>query len=236
MVRGAKMKLKNYILLGMLSMCQLACAKSDDQVFVTNKDGRSVEVILQKVTETDVTVKLVRNLKKHTLKLADLDNASQQKIKKWLDAGGGLSKDFGISFLPGKSVSKSKDASMFAGLDDNRYLSLKPKLTIKNGDRTLATKPLTVSVIVFGRSHGANSKVRVLLKDVHELPVLKGGAEHEIVCKHYNNSFMSSDRYMGYLVVIHDGEEVVPTRCSPEKLVEDYGSLEELIAPVSRSE
>ncbi|MFC4991132.1 hypothetical protein [Rubritalea tangerina] len=211
-----------------LSILALICSVSlagaqNKPISITNTSGKSVSVYLQKSDDKEVTVKLAKNHKVHTIKLADLDVASKNKIKKWKDAGGGLSTDFEIEFDSGKSSRSRQD------YDDDRTLTIKPVVTIENGDNNLESKEAEVTVLTLGRPLSDTSSIKVFQKETHDLPKLDGAGKHIIQCKTYRTvydkvGYKHGAKYLGYVVIVHEKKNVVASRSVPTTLVEKFGS------------
>ncbi len=170
-----------------------------------------------------MTVKLASNHKTHALKLADLDNASQEKIKNWQDAGGGLSTDFDIEFNSGRTSRSRNNGS------ETRTLTLKAVATIKNGDNNLETKPVEVTILTLGRPTGDPSFFKIFQKENHKLPSLDGGGEHLIACETYratydNHGYKYGAKYLGYVVLIYEGKNIIVAKFVPTTLAAKYGN------------
>ncbi len=208
--------------LTLLSAYSVASAQTKS-VALTNNQGKTIDVYLQKSSKTEVTVKLASNRKTHTLKLTDLDKASQEKIKKWENAGGGLSTDFEIEFDSGRT-SRSPNSGF-----DTRTLTLKAVVTINNGDNNLETKKTEVTILTLGRPTADSSLMKVFQKENHELPSIDGGGEHIIACKPYrttydNQGYKYGSKYLGYVVLVHEGKNVIVAKSVPTTLAEKYGT------------
>ena len=200
--------------------CTLLSADSA-QVSLTNLSGQTINVSLQKFTNSAVTVQLRANRKVHTLQLTDLDNASLTKIEAWKDAGGGLSNDFEIDLNPGKSTRS-------AAYDD-KSLVIKPVVTIMNGDNNLATKPAEVTVITLGKPAANTSLIKVFQKETHKLPALAGLAQHVATNGTYRTTYDDrgykyGTKYMGYVVLVHRGKTIITSKSLPESLAEKFGA------------
>ena len=191
------------------------------QVSLTNNSGRTIQVNLQKITSSAVTVQLCSNHKVHTLQLSDLDKASKTKIKEWQAAGGGLSNDFEIDYDAGKSTRSSRW--------DDRSLVIKPVVTIKNGDNNLATKDAEVTVITLGKPTADKSLIKVFQKKTHKLPALGGLGQHIVTNGTYktiydDRGYKHGTKYMGYVVLVHRGETIITSKSIPDSLAKKYGA------------
>lgn len=204
------------------SACSLADAQTKS-IALTNTQGKTIDVYLLKVSETEVDVRLASNRKSHVLKLADLDKASQDKISKWKAAGGGLSTDFDIDFDSGRATRSLYEYS------DTRTLTLKPVVTITNGDNNLETKPVKVTIFTLGRPTNDSSLLKVFQKENHALPSILGRGEHTIACKAYRTTYASQgykygNKYIGYVVLIHEENNVILAKSVPASLATKYGN------------
>jgi hypothetical protein len=201
---------------------------NSDLMSITSKDGKTIQVELNRSTETEVTLKMVKDGRNYTFKLDKLDAASQEKIKEWKKAGGGASVSYEIDYSSGKSNRPSTDYYY----DDDRRLILKPKVTIKNRDSKVATKKARVTVLILGRPVRERNVIRVLQKQDRELPVIEPLSESVIeidsVVTQYDNkgSYKSGTKYLGYVVLIHDGKSrILASKSIPSTLVQKYGPM-----------
>jgi len=211
-------------LCSLIFFCAFSLATAQTKsVAITNTQGQTIDVYLLKVSKNEVDVKLASNHKSHVLKLTDLDKASQDKIKKWQAAGGGLSTDFKIEFNSGRS-SRSR-----SGYSDERTFILKPVVTINNNDNNLETKPVEVTIIILGKMASDTSLLKVFQKEKHTLPSINGGGEHIIACKGYrgvydDEGYKYGAKYFGYIVLIHEGKNVLVAKSIPTAFAAKYGN------------
>jgi hypothetical protein len=199
----------------------------DGPVTLTSKDGKSLQVYLKMSTGTKVTFENLSNKRAYTLDLDKLDEASQERVKKWKEAGGGASVGYEIKFVSGKRNGRSPYE-----YSDGRRLKLKPEVTITNTDRGARTKAATLTVLIMGRPVLDRSSYTVLGREDHPLAVMapleKRVFKLRSITTEYDNKGYSKygSSYLGYAVLIHnDDSQVIVSKSSPTSFAKNFGGM-----------
>ncbi len=159
--------------------------------------------------------------------LDKLDEASQERIKKWKEAGGGASVSFEVKFVSGKRNGRSPDEDY-----DDRRLKLKPAVTISNTDRVARTKAAKVTVLILGRPVLDRSSYAVLGREDFSLAVMapleKRVFKLKSITTEYDNKGYAKygSKYLGYAVLIHEDDcQVLFSKSSPTSLAKNFGAM-----------
>lgn len=198
-----------------------------DSATLTMENGKSGQVQLLRSTDTQVTFKSLKNRQVTTLNLDKLDASSRKTIEEWKKAGGGASIEYDIDFVSGKSNRKSANEDY-----DDRRLVLKPKITISNKDRNTPTKKATMTVLILGRPVDDRNAIFILGKEIQKIdpiqPLEKTVATLEPVISEYDNkgSAQFGSKYLGYAVLIHEGNStLLAAKSVPKTMVDNYGLM-----------
>lgn len=214
-------------ILGIGIACSLLVAPAyAKQVELTNKEGKSISVVLLSASQKDVTVKVLGSGKKLTMPLASLSADSKKSIKTWQKSGVGASQDFGISARVRKDVDKG----------DSKGKKIPPTklimggtVTIKNEHDSLTTAPSMVHTVLLGKSIAKTGLAYVFDVKTAKLGKLAPGASKEIKLRNFKTTYLDDGdksygaKYSGYIVyVTNKTGEVVSGKSMPSSLYSKY--------------
>jgi len=188
------------------------------EVTLTNKEGKGGSFTLISLNEGTIEV-TAADRKSYQLKLADLDEASNKAIQKWVAEGGNLSRKIEIAYNSGKRASVSKNE----GYDDKAYV-FNPEVILKNNSQAKDTSPLRISIALLGRPVQESTAVSVKWVELADCTAIEPMQEKTIkfsnVQWEYDNRGYAQygSRYLGYLVVVKSKTgKILASKSLPEK-------------------
>ena len=200
----------------LLGLCPLAHA--GDELELTSKEGRTLKVVLLRATDQQVTFRTTGvHRKEHTVGLDALSAGSVERVKAWVDAGGGLSTDLEITYRSGKATRLSSRENY-----DDRSMTLQPSVSLKNADRYAATSGLKLTLCVFGKSAKDSRAYYVFIKESKKLDTLQPDEQRELsfdaIKVEYDDRGYAKygSRYHGYAVLVQNAHgELVAFKAIP---------------------
>lgn len=185
---------------------------------ITNNKGQTLKVKLKKLDAGKIHFVNLGNRKPYSVPLASLDKESQEYIKKWKEAGGGLSRDFRIDIHMVNSNKKSK----FENYDD-RHVKMIPKATVTNKGLAERSVPLKATMIVLGRPVLDKSSLVVISREEKTIGTLEPLEKKELSFAQfeifYDNKKYAQygNRYVGRIFILQSTieDEVVACDSKP---------------------
>lgn len=224
------MKLKTWIIIGMVSVGALFVSLAEEPPTVTleNTEGIKIEALILASDNTTVTFKRVGVDKVYTLPLDQLTEDTQDALLAFdlpveyekpakPDVVAIPNDSFlKVDFLSGKTSKRTNPGTY----DDERTDTLKPEVTIENRDSSTGVN-CEMTVVVFARGVVDKRSVKVMAKKTFSLD--QEPAETEVYkLEEFTFRYDARDgynygyKYQGYAVVFHDKEgEVLRVVASP---------------------
>ena len=185
---------------------------------ITNTAGKTLKVKLTKLDGEKIQFLNLANRKPYTVPLSSLSEESQNYIKEWVKAGGGLSRDFRIDVSMITSNKKSKIENY-----DDRHVKMRPKAILTNKGMAERSVPLKATLIILGRPVLDKSSLVVISRQEKTVESLEPLGKKELVFSQFETFYDNKayaqygNRYSGRILILQStiNNEVVACDISP---------------------
>lgn len=210
----------------LLSALAIHLAPAAEILILADKNGTNLTA--QPVSCDGTTLTIIRDSDKKTfsIPLERLNDASQSKVKAWMEKAGDHARNFEIIV----ETNKNRRTTSQEDFDDKR-VNLEPTVAIRNPETRIATPAAKMTVLFLGRPVSDNSAYVVFRKSTFDLPELQPletkAFEIEKISVAYDTRGYAKfgARYCGYVVLIHnpEGDKLLDRDSVPPAMAEKFG-------------
>ncbi len=189
---------------------------------LVNLEGKTIKAHIISKNESSVGLRMEGKSKVFRVPLSKFDGASQKKIRAIEILSERVEIEVDVN-KRGRDVSQSSKFGEVSSHTREREETLSGKMVIKNDDGELHSPAAQVSFVflVKGRARG---HFRMLGAQSHLVPALgpisETHKELRTARSHYGEGYQGEavgdgGRYIGYVAVLHRGQEVIASKCIP---------------------